>query len=102
MYSLFFHFNSPTSLQIAVLGGLVDRFHDLLLCGADPAAVDLSLPLDTLLRNPYQLGRVNEAVVGEMQWLVRMSSALWRPSRHAYLYGPEMRGCIASLCLVQV
>ena len=85
-----------------MLGGLVDRFHDLLLCGADPAAVDLSLPLDMLSCNTYQLAHVNEAVVSEMQWLVRVSSELWRPSRHAYLYGPEMRGCIASLCLVQV
>ena len=38
----------------------------------------------------------------ETQSLLRASSCPWTPSHHAFLYGPQFRACIASLCLVKV
>ncbi len=73
-------------------GGLTDRIHDLLLCGVDPSLVDLSVSLVHL----------NHEEATEMESLLREASLPWKPSHHAYLYGPEFRACIASLCLVKV
>ncbi len=73
-------------------GGLTDRVHDLLLCGVDPSLVDLSA---SLLRLKNEEARETES-------LLRAASLLWTPSHHAYLYGPEFKACIASLCLVKV
>ncbi len=70
-------------------GGLIDRVHDLLLCGVDPSLVDLSASLTHLK------GDVAEG-------LLRAASHPWTPSHHAFLYGPEFKACIASLCLVKV
>jgi len=75
-----------------VYGGLTDRVHDLLLCGVDPSLVDLSASL-THLKNKK---------AREIESLLRAASRPWTPSRHAYLYGPEFRACITSLCLVKV
>ncbi len=45
---------------------------------------------------------VDPPVDQEIEFLLRVSSLPWRPSRHAFLYGPQFRACIASLCLVKV
>ncbi len=76
-------------------GGLIDRVHDLLLCGVDPSMVDLSMCLDHLKSD-------NQRVYRETESLLRAASHHWTPSHHAYLYGPELKACIASLCLVKV
>ncbi len=73
-------------------GGLTDRVHDLLLCGVDPSLVDLSASLSHLKNDEAR----------EMESLLRAASRPWTPSLHAYLYGPEFKACIASLCLVKV
>ena len=75
-------------------GGLTDRVHDLLLCGVDPSLVDLSASLAHL--------KNDEARESAIDSLLRAASLLWTPSHHAYLYGPEFKACIASLCLVKV
>jgi hypothetical protein len=80
-----------------VYGGLIDRVHDLLLCGVDPCHVDLSMCLARLKdETGYSL------VYGETESLIRAAFCPWIPSHHAFLYGPEFRACIASLCLVKV
>ncbi len=78
-------------------GGLIDRVHDLLLCGVDPFLVDLGISLAQL-----ESGEDNLLFYLETQALLRAASRPWKPSRHAFLYGPEFRACIASLCLVKV
>ncbi len=78
-------------------GGLIDRVHDLLLCGIDPSMVDLSMCLSHL-----QGKEGDSNVYRETEALIRAASHPWTPSRHAYLYGPEFRACIASVCLVKV
>ena len=78
-------------------GGLTDRVHDLLLCGVDPSLVDLSMCLDHL---KGEEGKIQ--AYREIEALLRAASRPWRPSHHAYLYGPEFRACIASLSLVKV
>ena len=78
-------------------GGLVDRVHDLLLCGVDPFLVDLSMCLDQL-----KSGEGDSKSSQETEILVRAASHPWIPSHNAYLYGPEFRACIASVCLVKV
>ncbi len=79
-------------------GGLVDRVHDLLLCGVDPHEVDL--------RGDKDDGDVTSPVHREMDALLiaasRHDSRAWRPSCHAFSYGPPFRSCMASLCLVKV
>ena len=76
-------------------GGLIDRVHDLLLCGVDPSLVDLSMCLDHLKNNYSHAYRGTVA-------LLRAASHHWTPSSHAFLYGPDFKACIASLCLVKV
>ncbi len=76
-------------------GGLIDRVHDLLLCGVDPSMVDLSTCL-TQIKNDHQ------HVYREIQSLLRAASCPWMPSHHSYMYGPEFRAYIASVCLVKV
>ncbi len=79
-------------------GGLIDRVHDLLLCGVDPSLVDLSVCLTHLKSNEARDHRVYE----ETEALFRASSIPWNPTHHAFLYGPQFKECIASLCLVKV
>ena len=79
-------------------GGLTDRVHDLLLCGIDPSLVDLSPCLDHLKRE----GSDGHAFCRETEALIKAASRPWKPSDLAFLYGPEFRACIASLCLVKV
>ena len=82
-------------------GGLIDRLHDLLICGVDPYLVDLGKCLTHLRRNKLgQDPRVH--VYEETEALLRASSIPWMPSHHAYLYGPQFKACIASVCLVKV
>ncbi len=78
-------------------GGLVDRVHDLLLCGVDPSMVDLRTCMDHL-----QSGEGDSFVYRDTESLLKAASRPWVPSHHAYLYGPEFRACIASVCLVKV
>ena len=78
-------------------GGLNDRVHDLLLCGIDPSVTDLSACLAHL-----QSEEGNSHARRETEALIRAASRPWTPSHHVYLYGPELRACIASLCLVKV
>ncbi len=77
--------------------GLIDRVHDLLLCGIDPSMVDLSMCLSHLQREEGDLN-----VYRETEALIRAASRPWTPSRHASMYGPQFKACIASLCLVKV
>ena len=77
-------------------GGLIDRVHDLLLCGVDPYLVDLS----TCLARLESFDHVH--VIREMDSLLRAASHPWTPSHHAFLYGTQFKTCIASLCLVKV
>ena len=69
--------------------------HDLLLCGVDPSMVDLTMCLANLKSEDSHAYRETEA-------LIRTASRPWMPSRHTFLYGPEFRACIASMCLVKV
>ncbi len=78
-------------------GGLTDRVHDLLLCGVDPSILDLSMCLDHLQGEEGKIQAYRET-----EALIRAASRPWTPSHHAFLYGPEFRACIASLCLVKV
>ncbi len=78
-------------------GGLVDRVHDLLLCGIDPSLVDLRTCLDHL-----QSEKSDSLVHRDTEALIRAASLPWIPSHHAFLYGPEFRACIASVWLVKV
>ena len=78
-------------------GGLIDRVHDLLLCGVDPSLIDLGMCLDHLSDNGS-----DKHVYRETESLLRAASHHWTPSHHAYLYGSEFRACIASVCLVKV
>ncbi len=73
-------------------GGLTDRVHDLLLCGVDPSLVDLSAALAHLKNDEDR----------EIDSLLQAASRPWTPSHYAFLYGPEFKACIASLCLVKV
>ncbi len=79
-------------------GGLIDRVHDLLICGVDPSMVDLSVCLSHL---KSEVGDAQH-VYRETAALTRAASRPWSPSHHAYLYGPEFRACITSACLVKV
>ncbi len=79
-------------------GGLIDRVHDLLLCGVDPSLVDLSASLAHLKSDE----NANVALFRETESLLRAASLPWRSSRHAFLYGPQFRACIATMCLVKV
>ncbi len=79
-------------------GGLIDRVHDLLLCGVDPSLVDLSTCLAQLKSEEGDV----QHVYRETAAFIRAASRPWKPSHHAYLYGPEFRACIASVCLVKV
>ena len=78
-------------------GGLIDRVHDLLLCGVDPSLVDLSPCLSHLLSEDG-----GTVVYRETEALLKAASRPWIPTHHAFLYGPEFKSCIASLCLVKV
>ncbi len=77
-------------------GGLIDRVHDLLLCGVDPSLVDLSTCLARLEVKDHV------HVIREMSSLLRAASHPWTPSHHAFLFGPQFKAYIASLCLVKV
>ena len=79
-------------------GGLIDRVHDLLLCGVDPSMVDLSTCLSHLKSGEGDV----QHVYRETAAFIRAASRPWSPSHHAYLYGPEFRACIAFVCLVKV
>jgi hypothetical protein len=81
-------------IKIAVYGGLVDRVHDLLLCGLDPSQVDLSISPSILSQNDFLLFQETHALL--------QASIQWMPARHAFLFGPQFKACIASLCLVKV
>ncbi len=76
-------------------GGLIDRVHDFLLCGVDPSMVDLSMCLARLKSASPRVYRDTDA-------LLRVVFHHWIPAHHAFLYGPEFRACIASMCLVKV
>jgi hypothetical protein len=78
-----------------VYGGLIDRVHDLLLCGVDPSLVDLSTCLDHVKSN-------DEDVYQETKSLLRAASLPWTPSHHTFMYGPEFKAYIASVYLVKV
>jgi hypothetical protein len=80
-----------------VYAGLIHRVHDLLLCGVDPSMVDLSMCISHLQREDVDLQSSRET-----EALIRAASRPWTPSRHAFLYGPELKACIASLSLVKV
>ncbi len=116
-----------------MLGGLVDRVHDLLLCGVDPSLVDLSTSLDQLKSGVVQDDEDGKAhsddgiddddddegdheeekecaeekenrqsVSREVETLLKTASHPWNTSNHIYLYGPEFKACLASVCLVKV
>ena len=78
-------------------GGLIDRVHDLVLCGVDPCHVELRTCIDHL-----QSEECDSFVNQDTEALLKAASRPWIPSHHAYLYGPEFRACIASLSLVKV
>ena len=78
-------------------GGLIDRVHDLLLCGVDPSMVDLSM---CLARLKSETGYMR--VYRDTEALLRVIFHHWIPAHHAFLYGPDFRACIASVCLVKV
>ena len=78
-------------------GGLIDRLHDLLLCGVDPSMVDLSMCISYL-----QSEEGDSHAYRETEALMRAVSHPWIPSHHAFMYGPEFRACITSVCLVKV
>ncbi len=80
-------------------GGLIDRLHDLLLCGVDPSMVDLSTCLEHLKSNDKSTG---QHVYRETKSLLKAASLPWTPSHHAFLYGPKFKACIASVSLVKV
>ncbi len=78
-------------------GGLIDRVHDLMLCGVDPSMVDLSANLS------HPLSEDGDSLAyRDTEALLKAESRPWKPSHHAFLYGPEFRSCIASVCLVKV
>ncbi len=77
-------------------GGLIDRVHDLLLCGVDPFLVDLSVCIARLESFDYA------HVIREMESLLTAASHPWTPSHHAFLFGPQFKAYIDSLCLVKV
>ncbi len=82
-------------------GGLIDRVHDLLLCGVDPSMADLSKCLAHLKSDQYD--KDDQDVYRGMESLLRVACTIpWMPSHHAFMYGPHFRACIASLCLVKV
>ncbi len=104
-------------------GGLIDRVHDLLLCGVDPSLVDLSMSLDQLksgvvkdgiddgdndeedgkeVKERDEVKENNQSVYREVETLLKSASHPWNTSNHIYLYGPEFKACIASVCLVKV
>ncbi len=100
-------------------GGFIDRVHDLLLCGVDPSMVDLNNRDDGDNHyfesdddsSCYFSSEDEEKIVyegsdyrvfRETGSLLRAASQPWTPSHHAYLYGPDFRACIASVCLVKV
>ena len=88
-------------------GGLIDRVHDLMLCGVDPSLVEFSERLDHLESNDSSSDECEDRETDycdnqETESLLRAASLPWTPSYHAYLYGPEFRACIASVCLVKV
>ncbi len=114
-------------------GGLVDRVHDLLLCGVDPSMVDLNVCLDQLISDVVkddedgkahsddgiddddndeedheeekecdEVKENHQSVSREMETLLKTASHPWNISNHIYLYGPEFKACIASVCLVKV
>ncbi len=111
-----------------MFGGLIDRVHDLLLCGVDPSLVDLSTCLSHLRRSEEeqlkrddndddydedQLDNSDEddhiadedeyqCEYQEIVGLLKAASFPWKPSQHAFLFGPGFKSCIASLCLVKV
>jgi len=102
-----------------VYGGFIDRVHDLLLCGVDPSMIDLNNRDDGDNdfsyfdddSSCYFTSEDEEKIVYEgsdyrvffaTESLLRAASHPWTPSHHAYLYGPEFRACIASVCLVKV
>jgi hypothetical protein len=82
-----------------VYGGFVDRVHDLLLCGVDPHVADLTARLSSL-RGDKDDDTI--LIYREMDALLIASSRAWRPSCHAFLYGPQFQACIALLCTVKV
>jgi hypothetical protein len=69
--------------------------HDLLLCGVDSSMVDLRKCL-------ARLKSASQRVYREMEALLRVVFHHWIPAHHAFLYGPDFRACIASVCLVKV
>ncbi len=82
-------------------GGMIDRVHDLLLCGVDPSLVDLSASL-TLRDEFYPNDNGHHLDLLDVERLLSVSACSWKPSHHAFLYGSEFKACIASLCLVKV
>jgi hypothetical protein len=86
-----------------VYGGLVDRVHDFLLCGVDPSLVCLG-PRFYLDYNLVHLLYEGCVCIGyrETNELLKAASRPWIPSHHAFLYGPEFRASIASVCLAKV
>ncbi len=102
-------------------GGLIDRVHDLLLGGVDPSLVDLSVCLDQLKSDVVQDDaddndeedheeekecdeekENHQSVYREMETLLKTALHPWNTSNHIYLYGPEFKACISSVCLVKV
>ncbi len=81
-------------------GGLIDRVHDLLLCGVDPTLIDLSTCLSNLKSEEGH--DVYSYQNQETDVLIRAASLPWTPSHHAYLYGSDFKASIASVFLVKV
>ena len=102
--------------QVAVYGGLVDRVHDLLLCGVDPSLVDLSICAqrpDNDADSEEDSSDEEDSTYDKDVWrspyddqqtevLLKATAFPWKPKHHAFLYGPQFRACIASLCLIKV
>ena len=53
-------------------------------------------------RKPEDVEKHHDCVYRETEGLLRAASHPWTPSHHAFLYGPDFKACIASLCLVKV
>ena len=87
-----FYLLSP--LEIALRENMIDRVHDLLLCGADP----ISCKCD---HNPDMISCKCDHNPDAMRFIYNALRP-WTPERHAYLYGPGLKACIFSMFLVKV
>jgi hypothetical protein len=82
-------------VQIAVSGVFLDRVHDLILSGVDPALIDTEACLD----------RIEQVVpfYAEMDAFLQLCCRTgWSPRRHAFLFGPQLKAWVFAIALVEV